>query len=139
MRFDALRQGFRDARDSGQLVSGRHTNLIHISEMFQEGFSLCWTDSGDAIQLGGHADLGAPLAVGGDPEAVGFVADALDEVKRLGMTGEHQRFGFVGKEYLLLAFGQPHHRYLVGQLEFLQHFDRAPKLPLASVNDNQVG
>ena len=114
-------------------------NLIHRTEMFQEGFSACGTNAGDGIQLRCHALLGAPCAMGCDPVAMRLVADSLHKIKSLRMTRQDQRLAVVREENFLFLFGKPNHGHFVEQVKLLEDFDHASQLTFTAVDNDQVG
>ena len=83
-------------------------------------------DGADVLQARGGARLAAPRAVPGDGEAVGLVADLLDEVQRRMVRRQAPRALLARHEELLeaglalLALGHADHRD-VGEAQVLHH------------------
>ena len=74
----------------------------------------------------------------GDGEAVGFVADALDQVEALGAAVEADRVGRVDLEEEFLALGQSGEGDVVDG-EVAHHVVGGRDLALAAVDDDEVG
>ena len=60
------------------------------SRICKQGLAAGRADAGDGIQAGSQPSLERALAVGGDGKAVGFIADALDQVQPLRMARQQQ-------------------------------------------------
>jgi hypothetical protein len=92
------------------------------------------TEAGDVVQRARPEALGALGALVGDREAVGLVADALQQVEALAGAREDHRVGFGGQPHLLQPFRQPADRD-VGDAQFGEHVGCGLHLRLAPVDD----
>ncbi len=72
---------FTDAGSFGDLVDAGAVELLQAAEMFQQVAAALGPDPGDVLQARGAPGLAAPGAMAGDGEAVGFIADLLDQVQ----------------------------------------------------------
>ena len=75
----------------------------------------------------------------GDGEPVALVADALQQVERLGLPRQPDRLGPAGQEHLLELLRERRHRDLVAQAEFLEHPDGAVSCPLPPSTSSSCG
>ena len=75
---------------------------------------------GQVVERRPGPSLGAHLAVVGDGEAVGLVAQALDQVERLRRRGQHDRVAATGQEQLLALLGEARQRQVV-EAELVEH------------------
>ena len=75
--------------------------------------------------------------MGRDAEAVRLIAQALDQMQRVGMPVEHNAFFFVGQHNLFNALGQAKHGNV--QPGFAHGFQRRVELSAAAVDENQIG
>ena len=82
--------------------------------------------------------LGPQVAVIGDREAMGLVAQALDQVQRGRRRRQQDRVGATGQEQLLAFLGQAGQRDIV-EAELGEDLGRGADLALAAVDDHQVG
>lgn len=128
---------FRDPRDFGDFLRCGFADAGDGAEFFQEqGFA-----------AGGHAGAvveGAffhaaaveefVIAVG---EAVGFVADALEEFEGSAVVGDEERFGFAGKEDFLALFGEADDGNFL-KAECAELFQRAGELAFSAVDDDEI-
>ena len=73
-----------------------------------------------------------------DGEAVGLVADLLQQVERLGVARDAHRIGLAGHVHLLEALGQAGHRDVL-EPHLLEHAHRDAELALAAVDQHEVG
>src|SRR5437588_3290989 len=91
-RLQVLEAGLLHGRDAAQVL--------------QQALLPSGPEAGDVVDGAlGHA-LAAELAVIGDGEAVGLIADALQEVERLGLAPDADGVGLAGHVPLLEALGQ---------------------------------
>ena len=84
------------------------------------------------------AERGAHLAVVRDREAVGLVAESLDEIERLRRRGQDDRVAATGQEQLLALLRRSRERQVV-EAELVEHRAGGADLALAAVDDDEVG
>ena len=94
-------------------------------------------DAGDILQRRVHARLLAQIAVMGDAEAVGFIADALNEMQRGRLAVEQNALFLIRQEDFFQLLCQAEHRNVVTRLE--HRFPRKPQLLRSAVNQYQIG
>src|SRR6516165_11833168 len=70
-----------DARNLAEVGDRRPFDLFQRSEMVQQGTFARGADARDFLQAGLADVLGAALAMRSDHEAVGLIAQALDEIE----------------------------------------------------------
>ena len=85
------RQRQREAQRRGDLLHRRFTDCLQRAELAQQGALALRPDTRYGVEGALHARLRPYLAVVLDGEAVGLVADALDEVEGLGGAGQDDR------------------------------------------------
>src|SRR4051794_40309690 len=94
-------------------------------------------NAGHLVKLRAQALLATDLAVVGDRETVGLVADALHKIERLGVARQQDRNGLLLLEDLLPLLGQPNNRDL-GELQAVHHLDGRRELTLAAIDDDEI-
>ena len=78
--MDPLRQFAADAVHPGDVLDPGPGQAAHAPERLQQLLPPLGADPADLLQDRGGAGLGPALAVAGDGEAMGLVADLLDQV-----------------------------------------------------------
>ena len=127
-----------------EVVDARRLHALQAAEMREQRLALLRADAGDLLQRRRRARLAAPRAVALDREAVRLVADLLQQVQP-GMIGRQvQHLVAIGKHDVLLAglalgtLGDADQPRVVQPL-LGQHLGGDGDLPLAAVDDEQVG
>ena len=69
------------ADDGGEGVGGGDADAADAAEVLEEALAGAGADAGDGVEFGLAVAHLAAFAVVGDGEAVGFIADLLDEVE----------------------------------------------------------
>ncbi len=111
--------------------------------MQQQGAFAGGADAGDFIEFGGDEFFAAAGAVGGDGEAVGFVAQALQEIQHRVARGELEG-GAAGHVepfaagIAVGAFGDGD-QWQVGDAEFFEHGLGGGELAGAAIDEDEVG
>ena len=80
--------------------------LLQRAEVLDQGLAAHFTETGYVVEHALDHRLRPPRPVVGDREAVGLVADPLEEVEPLGGAGEDHRVLLVGQPDLLEPLGQ---------------------------------
>ena len=80
MLLDHLRNIWGDARRGGEFFDAGLADCFDGAKMGQQPAAPGRADAGDCIQDGSHALFGSLFAVGGDGKAMGFIANALDQI-----------------------------------------------------------
>ena len=83
--YDA-RDPFRYAFDPADLAEGSAVQRTDRFEMGKQGLSARGTDSGNIFKLAVGLFFGAQGTVVGDGKTVRLITDALDQIKRVGMS-----------------------------------------------------
>ncbi|MNY70516.1 hypothetical protein D3C86_2086660 [compost metagenome] len=73
---------FTDAGGFGDFIDTGAAELLQAAEMFQQVAAALGPYPGHIFKAGNSTGLATAGAVAGDSEAVGFVADLLDQVQR---------------------------------------------------------
>ena len=81
MSIDFACDFLRHAGGGFEVDEARAFNAAGAAEMVEQGAFAGGADAGDFVEFAGDEGFGAAGAVGGDGEAVGFVAQALQEVE----------------------------------------------------------
>src|SRR5919109_3269880 len=108
MTIDALGERPADALDLGDVVDRRRLHATQAAEVLDQRLATLRADARYFIEHGRGAALAAARAVADHREAMGFVADRLDEVQRRVRRRELQRARLRFDDQLLhagLAFG----------------------------------
>ncbi len=108
------------------------------AELFHQAGLAGGAEAGDAVEDRRRHALAAELAVVRDGEAVGLVADALEQVEGIAPPRHPHRIGGTGPVHLLELLGQRRHGDLLVEAELLEHPDGDPELPLAAVDEQQL-
>src|ERR671910_1107121 len=131
-----------ESRDGLELFEGGVQECFRGAEVGQYLLLALGADTGEIVEdRGGHGPA-AELGVVGVGEAVGLVADALEEVQFGGVALQDHRLGPTPLEDLLLAFGeraQGYVRLLVADLHLFEDGDDSGELPLSAVEKDQIG
>ena len=107
-----------------QLLERGLLDLADPTELLHQPLLAGLAEAGDAVEhRGGHA-LAPQLAVVRDGEAVGLVADALEQVERLAVAGHRAGLALPRHVDLLEALGQRGDRDLLLEPELLEHLAR---------------
>ena len=123
---------------SDELLDAREADGLDGAEAAEQGALAHRAQTGDDIETGAQRRLGPAGAVPGDGEAVGLVADPLDQEERGRIAGQDDRIGLVRPEQLLVALGQAEDGN-VGQPRLHQHRVGGAELALPTVDEQQVG
>ena len=91
-----LRQFSADTLDQRKRVDPGIAHALQSAEVLQQHFAAFGADVGNVFERGMEPCFAAFCAVPGDGEAVGLVADTLNEVKPWVVFGEFQ-FSAIGK------------------------------------------
>src|SRR5215203_339935 len=130
-----------ESRDGLEFLQRGVQECFWGAEVGQYLLLTLWADAGEVVEdRGGHGPA-AELRVVSVGEAVGLVADALEEVQFGGVALQDHRLGPTRLEDLLLAFGeraQGYVRLLVADLHLLEDGDDSGELPLTAVEQDQV-
>src|SRR4029078_2504991 len=94
--------------------------------------------AGDLVEPGAQIAPGARLTMEGDGEAVRLVADPGDEEQRRAVCRQRDRVRVIAREDQFLLLGAPGGKE-VGEPELLQRLVRRRELPLATVDQDQIG
>ncbi len=129
LRTDVLRKRFK----------GLRFDLCKAPKVLEKRGNGLGTDVGDGFQLGGKGAAAARVAVEGDGEAMGFVADLLEELQGGGPFAEVEGMRVFGNINLLKSFGKGNDSGLVVDAYLLKRLHRGIELPFAPVNDDEVG
>ena len=131
--------GFCGAEEGGEVVERGSAHARNATKVCKKCFAGGFTD---AIN-GGEFRLGevrrAFVAVEGDAEAVGLIADMAHNLQRLAIPIEVIRQGVVGEENLLKPLRQAHNGHSVVDAELLHNRHSRRELSLAAIDNNQVG
>ena len=128
---------FADSLDRAKLLRRRACKIGDRFKMRQQRTAACCADAGDILQRRVHTRLLAQIAVMGDAEAVGFIADALNEMQRGRLAVEQNALLLIRQEDFFQLLCQAEHRNVVTRLE--HRFPRKPQLLRPAVNQNQIG
>ncbi len=114
--------------DCGEGVDGGLLDAADRAEMGNEAFAGGVADAGDAEEFGVAVAHFAALSVVGDGEAVGFVADALNEVEDGRAAVEHDRVVFLAVNVDDLFFFGDGGERLEGDADLSEGIRRAGEL-----------
>lgn len=89
---------FADSLDLAKLLRRRACKIGDRFKMRQQRTAARRADAGDILQRRMHARLLAQIAVMGDAEAVGFIADALNEMQRRRLAVEQNALFLIRQE-----------------------------------------
>ena len=81
MIINALGRLLRDAADGREIGDTRAAHGLGRAEVMEQGALARWANALDLVERIGADGLGAARAMGADRKAVGFVAQALDEIE----------------------------------------------------------
>ncbi len=76
--------------------------------------------------------------MGGNGKAVGFITDALDEIKPLRMIIQADRIRFARQEELFFLFCETDQGELTLEVQFLDDFNCLAQLPFSAIHDQEV-
>ena len=119
-----------------------HASALDVGDtakFAQEFLGEFGADAGDFGECGFGLALAAALAVESDGEAVGFVADLLDEMQDRRMMVEDNRFIFLAEDIEdLFFFGDARER-LIDNLQRVERVGCGMELADAAVDQDQAG
>src|ERR1022692_4747319 len=122
-----------------QLVERGLAQRVQGAELLEQAVTSRRAQSLDTLQSGGDHGL-APLgSMKADGEAVGLVAQALDQVETLRAALEHDRLTGAGTIEQLLTLGQGHEFHLVGKTQRGGRLLGRVQLGQPAIDDDQVG
>src|SRR5690606_7910289 len=99
-RIDSPGERLVHALDLGDLLDPGRPQARQAAEMAQQGGAAARADAGDVFEAAGGTRLLAPAAMAGDGEAVGLVADLLDELQAQ-RGGARPQLAAVGQQQAL--------------------------------------
>ena len=102
-----------DARDRRDLLDRRLADPLHRAEDPEQRRPPPRPDPGQVVEGGSDRRLAPQLAVVGDREAMGLVADPLDEVEGLRGRRQEDRLRAVRQDELLALLGEAGERQVV--------------------------
>ncbi len=144
---DGLRHGLADAVHGLEVREAGFGDALGRAEAVQQGAFALGSDAGDLVELGGYQGLGAARPVAADGEAVGLVAQALQEIAD-GAVRRHQERLAAGQMDALapgIALGplgdggDAEAASADAHAEIGEGRERARQLPGAAVEQHQVG
>src|SRR5215216_2138190 len=130
-----------EARHGLQLLQRGAQESLRGAEVVQDLLFARRSHAGQLVEDGGGHDPSTHLAVVGVGEAVGLVADALQQVQLRRVPLQPHRLRAARLEDLLVALGeraQGDVRQLGAHLELLQNRDDRGELALAAVEQDQI-
>ena len=110
----------------------------HRTEVGDQCFASGLAQSGHRIECRFRHALRALTPMVGNREAVRFIANPLQQVKPLTVTGQDHRVGLCRHPHLLQSLRESDHRD-VGDTEFMQHSRRGVDLRGTAVHDVEIG
>src|SRR6478752_2669321 len=127
-----------DAGHEGDLVDVGLAQLLERPEVLEQGLAAHLAEPRDVVEGALHHRLGPQVAVVGDGEAVGLVADPLQEVEALAGAGHDDRVLLPRQPHLLQPLGQPADGYVV-DAELGERLLGRGHLGRSAVDDDQRG
>src|SRR5437879_137772 len=106
LTMDVARELARDARDRLELLATGPRDAIGRAEVLEQRALSCRPDTGKLVEQRTRERPRSPLAVKVEREAVGLVADPLQEPRGLGVRADRQRIRAARDEHLLESLGQ---------------------------------
>ena len=127
----------RDAGERGDFLRGGGLDAGDAAEFFQQALFLGGRDAGAFVEQAlAHAAAVEQfvVAVG---EAVGLVADALEQLERAAVVRQADRLASAGNEDFLMLLGEADDRQVV-QAERAQFLHSHAELALAAIDDDEI-
>lgn len=135
---DGLGGGERNAGEGGELGGCGLANFGDGLEVLEESGFAAWGDAGAVVEEAfAHAALEEEGVVG-IGEAVGFVADALEELEGALVVGDEEGEWVAGEEDFFALFGEADEGEL-GEADGFELGEGGAELSFAAVDDDEVG
>ena len=120
------------------MFEGGGAEALDAAEFFEEGGFAAFADAGEFVEdaLGNFFE--AEFGVVGVGEAMGFVADALEEFEGAGVVIEAEGIDFAGAEDFFVFLGEADDGD-VGEAEFGEFRAGGVELAFAAIDEDEVG
>ena len=127
--------GLGGADEGLELLWGRLADALERLEVLEQHGARLGADAGDVVEGALHLALAALLAVEGDGEAVGLVAQALDDVQRLAVLVDVEGHAVAREIDLVEPLGYAHDGNLAVQTDTVESFSGRGDLSLTTIDD----
>lgn len=130
--------GFGGPHHFGYGIEVGGGDALHALEMDQEGVARLGANAGNLVESRHGLALGAAVAVVGDTESVGLVAERLHHPEALAVFVDIEGHRVAGEIYLFQSLRDAHYGYAPPEAHRVERLDSRRELPLATIDDYEL-